>query len=725
LTAAWGGLRLALLCGVRKTPVLVQQPAYTLSPKLTLALSAALLSDGWVTKQQLDAAGAHALRVSVPFVDAIVDLGFAPETVVYATLATAAGLNLVDPRTETVSPLALRIVPEKVARRHTLVPLAVDDRTITYVTSQPLDGDAERDIEFTSGRRAVAVLACRTDLESLLDRTYPRQTETDVERLLARLGPHARSVEEIDSVQSDGPTDSIIIDLCNHLIARAVETGASDVHIECTAEEAIVRYRVSGIMEPVMTVPSTAVLAVRNRFKIMANADISVRHRPQDGAFALRVNSRRVDVRLSTLPTVTGEKIVMRVIDSRSELQSLDALGYDEALVVRLRRALARPDGLVLVTGPTGSGKTTALYAALNELRTGRINIVSVEDPVERAVAGVSQIPVNNRAGSTFATILRSVLRQDPNVLMVGEIRDAEVAAIVGQAAYTGHLILSSLHTGDAASAVSRLLNLGLEPYKIAESLTAILAQRLVRRLCPECKVVHNDLDARKLGKAHDIERVAASAGAGCAHCRFTGYADRVPVVELLTPTEEIRAAILRGASAAELRTAMRNGGMPNMRQAGLQLVVAGVTSLDELDRVLATDEPSAETKREGRKVLIADDEPITRMLVKILLERDGYSVLEAQTGRDALEIAARQRPDLIVMDLNMPQMDGYDAIRQLRQMPALADVPVVVLTADDGPGVERRVLDIGADDYLAKPFDPAVLSIRVQAVFRRQRLAA
>ena len=357
---------------------------------------------------------------------------------------------------------------------------------------------------------------------------------------------------------------------------------------------------------------------------------------------------------------------------------------------------------------------------------------MSVEDPVERAVPGVSQIPVNNRAGSTFATILRSVLRQDPNVLMVGEIRDAEVAGIVGQAAYTGHLILSSLHTGDAASAVSRLLNLGLEPYKIAESLTAILAQRLVRRLCPECRIVHNDLDARKRGKAHDIERVAASAGAGCVACRFTGYTDRVPVVELLTPTEEIRAAILRGASAAELRAAMRAGGMPNMRQAGLQLVASGVTSLDELDRVLAADEPAAaevkpavDVKRDGRQVLIADDEPITRMLVKILLERDGYSVLEAQTGREALEIAARQRPDLIVMDLNMPQMDGYDAIRQLRLMPALSDVPVVVLTSDDGPGVERRVLEIGANDYLVKPFDPAVLSIRIQSVFRRKRLAA
>jgi two-component system alkaline phosphatase synthesis response regulator PhoP len=274
-------------------------------------------------------------------------------------------------------------------------------------------------------------------------------------------------------------------------------------------------------------------------------------------------------------------------------------------------------------------------------------------------------------------------------------------------------------------------MNLGLEPYKIAESLTAILAQRLVRRLCPECKIVHNDLDARQRGKAHEIERVAASAGAGCAQCRFTGYTDRVPVVELLTPTEEIRSSILRGASAAELRAAMRAGGMPNMRHAGLQLVASGVTSLDELDRVLAADEPAAEgkpaveVKRDGRQVLIADDEPITRMLVKILLERDGYSVLEAQTGSEALEIAARQRPDLIVMDLNMPQMDGYDAIRQLRQMPALSDVPVVVLTADDGPGVERRVLEIGADDYLVKPFDPAVLSIRIQSVFRRQRLAA
>src|SRR6185503_18593606 len=309
-----------------------------------------------------------------------------------------------------------------------------------------------------------------------------------------------------------------------------------------------------------------------------------------------------VDVRLSTVPTIHGEKIVMRVIQGGSNLITIDALGYDQRTHDALLAALSKPDGLVLVTGPTGSGKTTVLYAALHYLRTGRTNIVSVEDPVERTLPGVNQIPVNARAGANYASVLRSVLRQDPDVLMVGEVRDAEVASIIGQAAYTGHLVLSSLHTIDAPTAVTRLLNLGLEPFRIAESLSGILAQRLIRRLCPSCRT----MDAN-----------GPAAGPGCPECNFTGWGDRIPVAELLVPTPEIRAIIGRNGSATEIRQAMRNTDMRTMRDRAQMLVAAGTTTEQEIARVIGAGDDDAECNSGARQtVLVADDDPVTRTLV-------------------------------------------------------------------------------------------------------------
>src|SRR6185503_5499393 len=295
--------------------------------------------------------------------------------------------------------------------------------------------EAERDLTFAAGRQATGVLAARSAILSSLDRLYPKLQE--LERLADRLRSESTVVEDSDFLVPVTSGESSVIDLCNQLIGRAIEVGASDLHIDCTSTGATVRFRICGVLEPVMTLPANASQPVLNRFKIMAKADIALRFRPQDGAFRVIVNKRPIDVRLSTLPTIDGEKIVLRVIDSHSPLQALERLGYDEQTMTRFRKSLKRPDGLVLVTGPTGSGKTTALYAALGQLRTGQTNIVSVEDPVERAVAGVTQIPVNGRSGNTFPVILRSILRQDPNVIMVGEIRDAEVAQIVTQEAYT------------------------------------------------------------------------------------------------------------------------------------------------------------------------------------------------------------------------------------------------------------------------------------------------
>jgi type IV pilus assembly protein PilB len=684
---------------------------------------ALLLDRSLLSGADLRLAEQHSAREQMPLADAVAALGLVREADSYATLAEAGGFGVVELDGNISSELAVRLVPERIARRYCVVPLEVDNRTLTYATSQPFNAETERDVAFASGRRTRAVVATRSSVLEALDRCYPKLRELDM--LAERLRAERSAVD--DTKQSDGTrTDSVVIDLCNHLIGRAVDVGASDIHVESGSTGTLVRYRICGVLEPVLTLPAAVSHPIRNRFKILAGADITVRHKPQDGSFRLTMNERPIDVRLSSMPTVDGEKLVMRVIDSHSPLQTLDNLGYDPDTLVRLERALSRPDGLVLVTGPTGSGKTTALYAALGHLRTGRTNIVSVEDPVERTVPGVTQIPVNGRAGNTFPAVLRSMLRQDPNVIMVGEVRDAEVAQIVGQAAYTGHLVLSSLHTVDTATAITRLTNLGLEPYKIAECLSAILAQRLLRSLCPHCKRVNSEFEARRLGVENHLAAVPASAGPGCERCKHTGYGGRVPIAELLTPSDDLRDAIVRGATAHEIRAAMRASGAPSMRDHAMRLVSEGVTSIEEVNRVLAEDfDTDRATHRTRSRILVADDEPITRMLVKLLLERENFEVLEAANGKQAVEIATRERPDLLVVDLNMPEMDGYEAITRLRRDMTMATLPIMVLTSEDGPGIERRVLELGADDYILKPFDPAVLLSRVNGVFRRLKVMA
>jgi type IV pilus assembly protein PilB len=676
-------------------------------------------------REELEVLAGEAEQMRLPLAEAFVAFGKLSEPFSYAALAEATGVPLLSPiRNLAPAPLALRIVPARVARRHGVVPLSLTDRELTYATSSPFDGEAERDVAFVSGRRPQAALMYRREVEELLSRHYPGSGDLDT--IVSRVRSSA-TIEPLAEYNAASTTDSAVIELCNHLVARAAEAGASDIHLDASHAGAVIAFRVGGILETVATIPPGAAAAVCNRFKIMARADISVRMKPQDGAFAMLVDGRRVDVRFSSVPTVGGEKQVMRVIDSRSQLCSLDQLGYAPGLLSQLRGALQRPDGLVLLTGPTGSGKTTALYGALDVLRTRALNIVTVEDPVERQMAGITQIPVNNRAGNTFATVLKSVLRQDPNVIMVGEIRDAEVANILGQAAYTGHLVLSSLHTTDAVTAIVRLLNLGLEPFKVAESLSVILAQRLVRRLCPSCRHQLTEFDGRVLGREMGVPHVGATIGPGCPACRFTGYSGRAVVAELLSPDGRLRDAIAQGASAGDLRAAMRAAGATTMQEAAMGLIREGVTTVDEVRRVLSADEGvrPGPAPDDQRRVLVVEDDTITRMLVKLLLERDGYSVLEAGNGRQAVEIAVRERPSLMVMDLNMPEMNGYEALSHIRRVPPLTSMPVIVLTAEEGPGVETTVLQLGADDYVVKPFDPGVLSSRIKAAFRRSAAQA
>ena len=551
-------------------------------------LSQLLLSSSLVQRKQLVQASAYADQHKITLTDALIILGFVSEMDSYAALARVTGLPLVDLDELTFSPAAVNALPERIARKYSILPLQADEKTLTCATAYPLDDQIARDITFATGRQPKAILASRSQLQATLDRVYPTQSVSGDE------APQAPPREPSAIV-----TSQPAIELCHQLVLEAARTGASDIHIEPHATGAVVRFRIAGILELVATLPAAKVQPVVNRFKVLAKADISVKHKPQDGGFRL-TGERPIDVRLSTLPTVHGESMVMRIIDSEGDLQTLETLGWEQDKLDALRWALERPEGLLLLTGPVGSGKTTVIYAGLQHLNNGSRNIVTIEDPVERRVAGLNQIGLT--ATVTLAAVLRSVLRQDPNVIMVGEIRDPEVAQLVGTAVYT-HLVLTSLHTSDAVSAITRLINLGLEPARVAESLAAIVAHRLVRRLCQWCRITHSEIESRKLAEPHGIKTVPARKGGGCNGCRHTGYSGRVPVVEILVPDDAMRDAITHGARAAEIRAAAKAAGWMTLREAALALVADGVTSIEEVDRVLAADAPaSARPAPTGRR---------------------------------------------------------------------------------------------------------------------------
>jgi type II secretory ATPase GspE/PulE/Tfp pilus assembly ATPase PilB-like protein/CheY-like chemotaxis protein len=672
------------------------------------AFGEALVREHVLTPTALQTALDQCAKDGHPLYEAVIALGYVEERAAYAMLARTTGLAFDDTCKVEANPLAIRLVPARVARLHELVPVSVDDKTIKFLSATPYDVDAERDVSFATGRATVVTLACRSAVQEAIQRYYGQAEAARPERPVQEPTRAAQTAAVDQGSQAGGSSDAAVITFCHDLLARAVAAEASELQLEPVGVgQLAVQMRVAGVLETVTTLGADRAGLIVNRFKVLARVGTAVRNRPQEGAFTFQITGRRVDVRLATMPTPGGERLVIRAVDKQRAMPTIDALGYDADTVARFKHALDQRSGLVLVSGPVGSGKTTALYAALQYLQTRRTNIISVEDSIEHSLKGVNQISVNPRTGSSLVSALQSALSQQPQVLMVGELRDAEIAAMAWQAARDGCLVLSSVRTLDSAAAVTHLLNLGLEPHRITECLTGILGLRLVRRLCASC--------------------LTKGAGASCEPCRSTGFSGVAPLAELLTPTSEIQTAIVRGQTSMDIRRAMDAAGFPSIKEHANTLVATGITSREEVARVLGDDAVAdkAAPAPVRKSVLIADDEPITRTLVRILLERDGYSVIEAKDGQEAVDLAVRHVPSLIVMDLNMPHMDGYEAISRIRGVQGLEATPIVVVTMEDGAKVAEQVLRLGADDYIMKPFEPSVLTARVKAAFRRQRLAA
>jgi type II secretory ATPase GspE/PulE/Tfp pilus assembly ATPase PilB-like protein/ActR/RegA family two-component response regulator len=665
-------------------------------------------------------------------------------------------------------------VPEQLARRFRVVPLRMTDSYLEIATSNPFDLDAEKAIAFALTREVRLLLAAPSQITAKLDELY--RPEKALDKLLEGMSDSAELVqladqspsEEFNVTEADA-SQKPVVRLVDLIISEGILSRASDIHVEPEEGGVAIRYRIDGVLRQVMKIPRPAGLPLISRIKIMSSLDIADRLRPQDGRARVAVNGQAIDLRVSTLPAALGEKVVIRILDSRATVKSLDSLGLNPGEGEAILRLLENHEGVVLVTGPTGSGKTTTLYSCINQIKSEGVNIVTVEDPVEYRMQGIVQVQVQEKAGLTFASALRSILRQDPNVVLVGEIRDRETAQIAVQASLTGHLVLSTLHTNDAANAVTRLVDIGVEAYKIAAALRGVIAQRLMRKLCPTCKEVWMEAPPERL-KKWVLTGTPLYRAAGCPDCAMTGYRGRFSILEVLNVTPEVERSIAAAETADKIAAAARRGGMKSLWESGLAHVVRGESTIDELMRVVdipqeeervAEPIPPPRTSRAvgharlspaagilappepvsthfdlleepppprisggepARKVLLVDDEDSLRKVMKDLLERDGYVVTEARDGVQALDQVDRVGPDIIVLDLNLPGLDGYGVLSHLRSRPATATIPVIVLTAKGDEDNEVRVFELGADDFLTKPFRARALSARLEAVLGRRR---
>jgi type II secretory ATPase GspE/PulE/Tfp pilus assembly ATPase PilB-like protein/ActR/RegA family two-component response regulator len=663
----------------------------------------------------------------------------------------------------TAEPTALQLVPASVARRFGVFPLRDLDRSLEVATADPVDAVAEQEIAFASGRPPVLLIAPPEEISAAIDAAYSPEQATAA--LLARIeSDHLDMAEvgfdieqEIESVSGEEVASGPVVRLTNLVLAEAVKRGASDIHIQPAPRGGVVRFRSDGVLTRGLEMPLPVLLRVVSRIKIIGDLDIADRLRPQDGRARITIGGRPYDLRISTVPTRNAEKAVIRILDTQASTTMSDT-GIDPGDLDRMRSVLGRRDGIFVVTGPTGSGKTTTLYAALRDIATEDVNIMTVEDPVEYELAGLTQIQVDTKLGMTFATALRAILRQDPDVIFVGEIRDAETAAIAVQASLTGHLVLATLHANDAIGTIRRFSDLGLDRATVAEVLRGSLAQRLVRRLCAHCA------QPRSGPPTADEELLEAQLGVtpamrstGCEKCVGTGYAGRLPVTEFLEPTDRLVRLILEGATAQDLQAQAVADGMRTLLDSGRALVESGQTSLQEVWRVIGSTRVEAETEATAARpgtsgasagttgarsadatahadsseaadagdthILLVDDDGTVRNIARALLEKEGHRVSDVADGSEALARLARgERFSLMVLDLDMRMLGGRDVLRAVRSSLTTAALPVIVLTGTSDRDAEIELLRDGADDYIRKPIEPSRFVMRVTAALRRTR---
>jgi type IV pilus assembly protein PilB len=551
-----------------------------------------LIHEGLVSREQLskalDDARANGTRVGF----SLVKLGFLGEQDLVRALARQHRIPAVDLERVKLDPKILKLIPTDIAIKHQVLPLRRVGRTLTVAMANPTDLGVLDDLKFVTRLDIEPVIAGDFSLRKIIEKEYEAGDDNKINDLLKQI--EADDIEVVDDHEEEMSVGALqaavdeapVVKLINGILTDAVQKGASDIHFECYEKDIRVRYRIDGVLQEIMRPPIKMKAALISRFKILSDLNIAERRVPQDGRIKLRVGRRVIDFRVSTLPTLFGEKIVLRILDKGNLTLDLEKFGMEEKAERDFMRAILNPYGMVLVTGPTGSGKTTTLYSALSRINTHEVNIMTAEDPVEYNLHGINQVQVRTEIGMTFAAALKAFLRQDPNIIMVGEIRDLETGSIAIKAALTGHLVLSTLHTNDAPSTITRMVDMGIEAFNVASAVNLITAQRLLRRICSNCKepttYPAEYIRAAGLTEA-DLEGITFYKGAGCDNCNGSGYKGRQGLYEVMAMSPTLRRMVLQGASTAELQRQAVEEGMLTLRMDGMLKVRRGITTLEEV----------------------------------------------------------------------------------------------------------------------------------------------
>ncbi|NLF24056.1 MAG: type II/IV secretion system protein [Deltaproteobacteria bacterium] len=629
-------------------------------------------------------------------------------------------------------------------------PAEIEPNLIIIMMANPFDQNSRRMLEFNLGRTVQGAIGSEREIIALLSKKRRSGDLYELDKILSDSAEdplQSASEEPLHNQESCLINSDLeaapVVRLANKILADAVNLGASDLHIAPEKEGLAVRVRVDGIMRKLFTVPNTVKNAVVSRIKLLGGMDISEKRKPQDGRLRIKTSAGVKDLRLSTVPTLYGENLVARILSTEVSAISFESLGMPADMVEHFERVLSGSSRVVLVSGPTGSGKTSTLYSALLYLADGKRNIVTVEDPIEYRIRGITQIQVNKRIGMDFASGLKSILRQDPDVIMVGEVRDDETAEIAMQAAQTGHLVLSTIHTNSAPAAVTRLVDLNVPHFLIASSLGSIIAQRLVRMLCPHCATAPSS-QALERYEALGLDTELIKEAQGCDLCCQSGFKGRTAIYSFLEICEEVRAAIRENRGEAEIAERARAAGYRTLEEYARILLCNGTTSLDEVERVLGPlsavevshngeqvlsapcpqqTAPASDSKKKTLskpKVLLVEDDDDVRFILTALLEKEMFEVREARDGVEALEAVYQEFPDLILCDLMMPRMDGLELLERLKRDARTAKIPMLMLTAADSEENELELLNRGADDFVSKAARADLVVARVHRLLSR-----
>ena len=686
----------------------------------------------------------------------LLDMGVVDEHEIAKTLSKQFNIPLIPLDNIEIPEELIALVPAEMAEGYLLVPVREERTGLLLAMANPLEPYAVDDVRFVTRMPIVIGVAPQGEILRALEKYYPqRGLQKDLNGSSSISGsiqviPDRREEEDVEDIKSltERPP---VVRFVNEILADAIKLKASDIHIEPQKTTAIVRYRIDGFLRDVMQVDRHVHAPTVSRIKVISGMDISVRRRPQDGRCRIKHGEDRYDLRVSTIPTSYGEKVTLRILNPESAKISLDWLGLSSKMLAVLEEVISMPQGMLLVTGPTGSGKSSTLCACLNKLNTRQVNVVTVEDPVEFEVKGVNQVQINPPAGITFASGLRSILRQDPDIVMVGEIRDAETASIATQAAQTGHLVLSTLHTNDAPSAVSRLMDLGVEPFLIASSLQAVLGQRLVRKICERCKEPDNLMPntLKRLESYLSADKPPIFwRGRGCEACQYTGYTGRTGIFEALRISVGLRSTIAPGFSVLSLKKAAEREGFEPMFHDGIRKALEGLTTVEEVFRVSPAElessvesevivgpvvqgaleealspqpQNSSVTLPRPKKILVANNSEMTRRVLRGLLEEEGFLVLDAEKPAEAMKLMLKEGPDLMVTDFTEREIDGMSLVEKLRSQLSTRYIPIIMLTPRGDDDFKAKWSEGGADEYLAKPVDANKLIVHIHRLLDRQ----